>query len=196
MGLQPGSDEALLAINYSGTTAAQRPGCGAIYYDGAGGYSSLAVARAGSTYIDAIAGTDRWGDYTGVQTKYDAPGSVWLAGTYGKSTHRPGTWVAEFHHPSIVSAFPSLLDPGFAAGTYPNPTTDRMVLTFSLEADAFLDISVWDMAGRQVKVLQRDMVRAGRNELHFSIAPLAKGVYVVRVLDGENSLAELKVIKE
>ncbi len=195
MGMNSGDDDALLAINFAGTTVAQSVGCGGIYFDGLGGYSPLVIAKRGVSYINAINGDERWGDYTGVQRKYDANGVVWMAATYGKSNHQPGTWVAEFNHPSIVGIGPAPLADGFDATVYPNPTPDMLYVEFSLEADAFLDISIWDAQGRKVKTLVRDLVRAGTNRLSCSTAPLAAGVYHLRIMDGERVLGNERIVR-
>jgi hypothetical protein len=195
MGMNAADNEALLAINYVGTTAAYRPGCGAIYYDGLGGYSPLVVAKIGANYIDAISGTDRWGDYTGVQRRYNETGVVWMAGTWGKSNRQPGTWIAEFHHPTIVEVEPGPVPGNLDAFAYPNPTIDMMSVEFDLSADSFLDISIWDAEGRLVKTLVRDLVRAGRNRVNFSTSPLAAGIYYLRIADHEKVLTQEKIVR-
>jgi Secretion system C-terminal sorting domain len=193
MGMNAGEDAALLAINYCGPTIPLSPGCGGIYYDGLGGYSPLVVAKRGVTFINALVGEDRWGDYTGVQRKYDEAGVVWMAATFAKSNHDPGTWIAEFHHPSIVAINPPPFADGFEATVYPNPTADMVMIEFALEADAFLDISIWDAQGRKVKTLVRDRVRAGTNRMSCATAPLAAGVYFLRILDGDRVLATKRI---
>jgi Secretion system C-terminal sorting domain len=195
MGMSPADNDALLTINYVGTTVTTRPGCGAIYCDGQGNYSPLVVAKAGAGFIDALTGTDRWGDYSGTQRKYDENGVVWTAATFGKSNHFPGTWVAEFHHPSIVGTEPKPLENGFEVTAFPNPTADMIAVEFALEADAFLEIGVWDMQGRLVKTMLRDRVRAGKSRFSFSTAPLAAGSYLLRVMDGDQVLASKHLVK-
>jgi hypothetical protein len=195
MGMAGSDNDALLAINYCGTTAATRPGCGGIYYNGNGNYSPLAIARGGASYIDALTGLDRWGDYTGVQKKYDESGVVWMAGTFGKSNRLPGTWIAEFHHPSIVGLPTAPFDNGIEVTAYPNPTPDMLFVEFTLESDAFLDISIWDAQGRVVKTLVRDLVRAGKSRLSFSTGPLANGAYTLRIQEGDRLINAQPIVK-
>ncbi|MEY3442038.1 MAG: hypothetical protein RLZZ519_319, partial [Bacteroidota bacterium] len=195
MGMNPADNDALLAINYAGPTTIDKPGCGGIYYDGNGNYSPMVVAKAGLSYINAISGTDRWGDYTGVQRRYNENGVVWMAGTYGKANRDPGTCVAEFHHPTIVGAEAEPLPATFEATAFPNPTVDMMSVELVLQADAFLDISVYDNQGRLVKTLIRDLVRTGRNRFSFSTSPLAAGTYFLRISDGQQLLAEKKIVR-
>lgn len=194
MGMSPGDNDALLAINFTGTTAATRAGCGAIYFDGQGGYSPMVVAKTGDSYINAISGTDRWGDYTGIQRRYNENGVVWMAGTFGKSNRQPGTWISEYHHPGIVGAEPSTMV-AVEAVAYPNPSEGMVALEFSLETDAFLEICLWDGQGKLVRTLVRDLVRAGKNRFHFSTAPLAAGIYYLRVMEEGRVLTEKKIVR-
>lgn len=194
MGMQGGSDEALMAINYAGTTNVYHPGCGAIYYDGIGDYSPLVVCRSGASYINAITGIDRWGDYTGVQTRYNNPGEVWMAATFGKSDRTPGTWVAAYHHPSIVSNTETLPKEDFGMA-FPNPSQDMTYFEFELEEAKFLEIALYDGQGRLVKMLVRDLVRSGKNRIHFSLNPLASGTYFLKVSENGQSLHTSKIVK-
>ncbi len=195
MGTNSTDNDALIAINYCGPTTAERAGCGGIYYDGNGNYAPFVLAKAGLAYIEVITGLDRWGDYTGAQAKYDEPGVVWIGATFAKSNRQPGTWIAAFHHPSTVGVSPAPIADGFASVAYPNPTPDMLFVEFVLEADAFLDISIWDAQGRKVKTLVRDLVRAGKQRLSCSTAPLAKGVYQLQVMDGERVLSQHKIVR-
>ncbi len=195
MGMNPADNDALIAINYAGPTATTRPGCGGIYYDGNGGYSPLVVAQSGVSYINAINGTDRWGDYAGAQRRYNENGVVWMAGTFGKSNRDPGTCVAEFHHPLIVGSEPVPANVAFETKAYPNPTVDMMSVELTLEADAFLDISIWDVEGKRVKTLIRDLVRSGTNRFSLSTSPLAAGTYFLRITDGDRIVGEKKIVK-
>jgi hypothetical protein len=193
MGMSPTDNDALIAINYTGTTAAQRAGCGAIFSDGFGNYSPMVVAHVGMNYI-STGGVNRWGDYTGIQRRYNAQGEVWMAGTFGKSNRLPGTWIAEFHHPAIVAVEPveaSTFDPV----AFPNPTSDMMFLEFSLDTDRFLDISICNVDGQVVKTLRRDLVRAGKNRISYSTQPLSQGTYFLRITDGERLIATERIVK-
>lgn len=195
MGMTAGSDEALIAINYCGTTAATRPGCGGIYFDGINDYSPLVICKTGVGYINAISGIDRWGDYTGVQTRYNNPGEVWIGATFGKSNQQPGTWLAAFHHPSIVAEEGRDAIQEFDATSYPNPTQDILYVDFELDVDRFLDISLVDQQGAIVKTLVRDRVRSGTNRIHFSTKPLAAGIYFLRISENGSVLKTEKIIK-
>ncbi len=195
MGMNPADNDALLAINYAGPTVNDKAGCGAIYFDGNSGYSPMVVAKAGLSYINAISGIDRWGDYTGVQRRYNENGVVWMAGTFAKANRDPGTCVAEFHHPTIVGNTSTPLSAAFDAVAFPNPAMDMMTLELAMESDAFLDISIYDLEGKLVKTLIRDLVRSGKNRFSLSTSPLAAGTYFLRITDGDKVLSTEKIVR-
>lgn len=193
MGMTPSSNEALIGLNYVGTNVQNHPGCGAIYYDGIGDYSARVVARNGAGYINALSGTERWGDYMGIQRRYNQQGVVWIAGTWGQSNHDPATWIAEFHHPMIVGTVQP--QPEAAAVAAPNPVEDRVALEFSLAADDFVEISLYDIQGVQQKLFLRDRARAGLNRFTFSTEPLAAGTYFIRVTTQGGILFTERIVK-
>ena len=54
------------------------PGSAAIYMDNDKNYSEVKVIRAGENIVDRLpGGYERWGDYTGLQRRYDKPGAVY-----------------------------------------------------------------------------------------------------------------------
>jgi hypothetical protein len=179
MGLAPGSNEALIGLNFVGPNVQNHPGCGAIYYDGQGDYSDRVIAKSGTGYLNALSGSERWGDYMGIQTRYNQTGVVWMAGTWSTNTNDPATWIAEFHHPSIVGVASPQADPGVSA--FPNPASDMVALEFSLETDEFVEIALYDLQGQRVRIFLRDRAQAGLNRFSFSVAPLAQGHYFIRV---------------
>lgn len=190
-GMAPGSDEAMIVVNYTGTST--KTSYGMIYYDPLVGYSDVADAKVGQSYINVISGVDRWGDYTGIQTKYNEPGVVWSAATWGKFNREGGTWIAEFSHPTIVNR--DVAQPVADVKTFPNPTPDRVVVTFNLDADVFGEISLVDLQGKTVKLFVKDRLRSGLNEFHFVTDPLPAGTYFLVVKADGVTLATNKVIK-
>lgn len=190
-GLAPGSEEAMLVVNYTGTSTATTYGM--IYYDPLVGYSDLIRARTGQSYINVISGVDRWGDYSGIQTKYDQLGVVWSAATWGRFNRQGGTWIAEYSHPTLVrNQEPK---PVSEVKTFPNPTQDRVVVTFTVDSDVFGEIYLTDQNGRVVKTFIQDRLRSGLNEFHFATDPLANGVYHLTVKADGVVLATKKIVK-
>ena len=86
--------EVLIGFNYTSPT--EFPGVCALYIGNDGSYSQLVDLKAGDNYTDRHAqDVERWGDYFGMQRKFNEPQTAWLAGYYGTSKNLNATWVAE-----------------------------------------------------------------------------------------------------
>ncbi len=90
-------DEVLIGFNC--TSPEQFPGYGFIYKENHGGFLPFHKVVSGQTFTDRQGGSaERWGDYFGIQRKYNEPGKVWMSGYY---THDQGTrginatWISE-----------------------------------------------------------------------------------------------------
>jgi hypothetical protein len=118
-----------------------------------------------------------------------------MAATYGKSDRTPGTWVAAYHHPSIVSSEAPIQEEHFGYA-FPNPSQDMTFFEFELQEAKFLDISLYDMNGKLVKTLVRDLVKSGKNRINFSLSPLSTGTYFLRVSENGQPLHVNKIVKQ
>lgn len=81
-------------------------------------------------------------------------------------------------------------EPGTSATTtaleapHPNPVSARVVLAFTLTADAEVDLAVHDALGRRVATVARGRFAAGRHEAPWEPGALAAGAYFVVLRDG------------
>ncbi len=66
----------------------------------------------------------------------------------------------------------------------PNPASGLARIPFSLDAPAEARLAVYDALGREVAVLVEASLRAGDHDATLDTAPLAAGVYVVRLSAG------------
>ncbi|MBU1718200.1 MAG: hypothetical protein KKA07_03915, partial [Bacteroidetes bacterium] len=68
-----GDNRSVITFNHSGT--AEYPGFSAMYYNGSGVFSKYTMIARGNTYINVLSGAyERWGDYSGIQRKYNETG--------------------------------------------------------------------------------------------------------------------------
>lgn len=67
---------------------------------------------------------------------------------------------------------------------YPNPFREATTLRFALPEQAKVDLAVYDLLGRRVAQLVRDLRPAGYYEVRLDAAGLASGTYVVRLSAG------------
>ncbi|NTW33320.1 MAG: hypothetical protein HGB12_11980, partial [Bacteroidetes bacterium] len=127
-GKSSSDNSAIISMNYSSSRV--YPGFSCFYYSRNSDYSRKVNLKQGDCYINALSGADRWGDYSGSQPKYNEPGKVWVAGTFGKLipagklyNKRSGTWISELQKTEKdIVVIPKYFD----INARPNPFTDVM----------------------------------------------------------------------
>ncbi len=178
------SNDLMIAVNYSGAQNGEQPGCGAIFFDAQSKtYSNLVVSKTGENVINMLNGTDRWGDYTGIQRRYGQEGKVWIAATYGRVNRQPGTWIAEYNHPGINVSENEI--PSIQSKLYPNPVYHTVHLDFTLHKDTWTQVSLYTLDGKLVKNIMYDRFRAGVSRLTIETSDLPNGIYLLK-LEGDN----------
>lgn len=79
---------------------------------------------------------------------------------------------------------------------YPNPFNPVTKIAFILAKNTFVKIKVYDMLGREVKVLVNGMMNAGTHAVEFNASNLASGIYVYKMEAGEfKSVKKMMLIK-
>jgi hypothetical protein len=74
---------------------------------------------------------------------------------------------------------------------YPNPFNPQTTLRFGLPESAPVRLVVYDMMGRQVRVLVDGARGAGTHEVVFEASPLPSGTYLVRLTTPVGSLVQM-----
>lgn len=169
------------------------PGTSVMASDGNGNYSTRTQVKAGLGYIDVLNGDERWGDYSGIQRKYDVGGTCWVNGMFGGSNHTHATWVAEI---GVGADVPVVEIPvaATAVSVYPNPSADLVKVQFESEKVQQVRFVLYDMNGRMVKLLLEDQLPKGEVSFGFSTAPLAQGMYMLRAEGSDGSVLFTKQI--
>jgi hypothetical protein len=182
---------AIIAINY--TSENIFPGCGAIKTDGEGNYSDLLTIRKGDNYIQVLATQpQRWGDYSGAQRKYNEPGIVWVALTYGAQSKKQNTWIAEIATQPFTSV-PDVKKQTRIHQLYPVPASNQVTCTFSLANDDYIIVDIYDINGRNVLQLYRERAYTGTNTFTCNTSALNDGIYFLTIRNREgNILANIK----
>ncbi len=60
---------------------------------------------------------------------------------------------------------------------FPNPFNPTTTISFSLGNKSLVELTVYDIAGREVEVLRRQFYNAGRHEIGYNGSQLSNGVY-------------------
>lgn len=194
-------DKALIMANHTSDTV--YPGYSTMLYDN-GEYSDVAIAKRGDTWINAYSESDeRWGDYTGLQRKYNEPGKVWASGYFGRMkkstlndprTSVNGTWISELT--GNVSAGIKESEKPSNTKIYPNPANDIILIDFETKSTEFLTYKLYDAQGKEVKLLMRALTKAGENQFTLSLAPLENGVYFLEISNENQKILTKKIIKQ
>jgi hypothetical protein len=141
--------------------------------------------------------TDYWSGFTNV-----GPGasgdSLWFSDRvglvrrksysgYGNNTKSFGSLSVELDgNPTLSIGKPAVLP---VAGTlhqnYPNPFNPTTTIKFELPKASQVNLSVYDLLGRQVSVLVNEKKDAGVHEVKFDASGLSSGVYFYRIQVGD-----------
>lgn len=178
--------EAIICVNYSSTE--EFPGCGVLTYKD-NSISKFKRVKTGGSSIRQLGGNERWGDYIGTQPKFNEPGKVWMAGTFGRkaglSGDAYGTWIQEV----VKYGLNSVDDPktDVPVSVYPNPVVqyDWVKVQLTLPEATTLNYSVYDLQGKEVVQLLNEKTKAGTNEFVFDASPLLPGVYLLNITNNK-----------
>ncbi|MCW9096319.1 MAG: T9SS type A sorting domain-containing protein [Ignavibacteriaceae bacterium] len=67
---------------------------------------------------------------------------------------------------------------------YPNPFNPSTVISFAIPSQEFVTVKVYDILGRQVKVLMNETKPAGYYEINFNASELPSGTYIYEIRAG------------
>lgn len=188
-----GADKSLL-ITFSHVSQQRQPGTSAVYIDRYGAIHSYIRIREGDGSINLLTDSmERWGDYTGIQRKYNEQGVVWVSGSYGNTISQHPTAIAK------IKANDTQLSAGGLTlselNVFPNPATQLIYLTMQVENPGLYVFSVTDISGRELKKLQELKLPNGSYKVSFDVSQLSAGSYILKaVTNNEQSLSQKFVV--
>jgi hypothetical protein len=165
----------------------------AVAVDDAMNFSAPIVIKTGDTMlsISNSPGPERWGDYSGIQRKYnDTVPTAWLAA--GFSGNNPGrkagfnTWVAQLiSKDTFVNTIPIGIQQNylqhFNSTVYPNPVIDRFEVAFQNPLLQTIKVTLSNMNGQTNYVLHNGILSKGKTLLSFNKNALAPGIYLIDI---------------
>lgn len=77
---------------------------------------------------------------------------------------------------------------------YPNPFNAHTTISFSLEKESYVKISIYDITGRLVDILVERHFRAGENSVIWNADDLSSGVYFYSIKTEQNTLTQKAVL--
>ena len=192
-GLIANEDKAIIGFNHSSKTVFA--GISAVYFDGSE-YSEKKMIKEGSSiarYNVNFYNFIRWGEYFGIQRKYNEPCKVWMSGYYGKSNTN-FTWVSEVILPG--DCFDTVVQTPYTENTiFPNPTINESEIHFTLEESEEITIDIVNTNGNLVKTLYKDKGKKGENRLVFNTSQLNSGMYYVRIYSDNKNILSKKIVR-
>lgn len=190
-GTAPGDERSVFSLLY--TSPVVNMGVGAAAWDGTS-FSPVTFVRGGVSPCNMLIGDERWGDYTGCQTRYSQPGYVWITGSYTTGGNISQSWLAEL---TVTTAASSQESPVLKESiVYPNPVNEQSRIRFTVKEPGRITVRLYDNTGRLVDELFHGALVAGENEFTFNTASLKSGMYQVVISDAhQQELAREKIIR-
>jgi hypothetical protein len=74
---------------------------------------------------------------------------------------------------------------------FPNPTNDQIKLKYSLKNKSNVRITITDLSGKEIEVLQEALNQPGNYEFSYNVGDLKKGAYICRIIAGDVSESKL-----
>lgn len=77
--------------------------------------------------------------------------------------------------------------------SYPNPFNPSTTLTWTMDHEAYVTLSVFDLLGHELATPVHDVLRAGTHRVVFDASEHASGVYIAQVRTGAMAVSRLIV---
>ncbi len=160
------------------------------YFDNNMNQLASTQVRAGDSYVDyAGFNSQRWGDYTTTQRRYNTSlPEVWLSGSFGNTSHYWQTNISQVTgYPGSVGITEVNLDEK-QLSEYPNPVTSQLYVKGNFSSYYGFP-ELYSVDGKLMKI---DVTRKGNEMFQIDVASLASGQYILKFKD----LPSVKFIKE
>jgi len=192
-GNDPKDPSMVMTFVHSSETAF--PGTSLIYCNRFREYSPVLRIKEGRNIINYSfipPGQQRWGDYEGIQKKYNEKNTYYAVGSYGNLAMN--AWIARF----------TLADPYLNASAalqelrvYPNPADDHVQIELKLDAPASYRVEMVNMLGQKVGRNENLDLEPGTHLVAIRTFMFATGMYQVRILDktGKLVMAEKVIVR-
>ena len=191
-GLIAEENKSIIGFNHTGVTT--NAGFSATYFDG-NNFSETKMVKEGESNVRNFRDyLMRWGDYFGIQRKYNEDCKVWMSGYFGQGQENK-TWVSEVILPG--DCYDTIVPEQFVENTlFPNPSVFESQFHFTLEESQQITVDLTDANGKVVRVLYEDQAKQGENRITISTQNLAIGIYFVRVYSDSKSILVKKLVRQ
>ena len=173
------------------------PGNSLVYVDRNLNPSTPAIMKLGESNILLIGDSvERWGDYSGIQRKYNDLGKVFYNGSFGLNNDNR-TWVgiskntdAKLGNEDLIRLRNQQLN---EVSIYPIPAKEYVNIDFTNEEKKVLNFVLIDMQGKETLLLT-ERAKAGLNRFVFNALNLNNGYYQLVIKDSETIVHSKKIM--
>ena len=190
-GVIPNESKSVIGFNHTGVSTSA--GISSVYFDG-DNYSAVKVMKTGSSEVKTNRDyLMRWGDYFGIQRRYNESCNVWMSGYYGENL-KNYVWVAEAILPG--DCYDTVTETPYTENTlFPNPSINQSEIHFNLNESKNIKIDLIASDGKLIRVLYEDAAKKGENRLVISTENLSSGLYYIRIYSGKENILTKKLIR-
>ena len=159
------------------------------------------LVKNGENYFDDydnVKKSVRWGDYSGISRNFAATEpTAWMAGEYGRIDKKRGTWISEIS--GIITKVNNPVDNNSSPNIpyyslYPNPGYNLVNFSFILNERSKIEIRIFDILGRMIKLLYKDIAQKGENRLMFNLFALNSGTYFMQITSNGKTIKTEKLV--
>lgn len=188
--------ECVIGFNY--TSPIDTNGMACVYHDNNYQYSDIIDLHRGTAPINILSGSvERWGDYFGIQRKFNEPCSIWMAGMYGVP-NKNGCWISNVRTSTACEqdfASAGSQESSDNLNLYPNPTHDWTSLIINWETTEQVTISIMNLNGQLIDIIYSDKLKSGKNQVSFFTDHLENGVYLISVQSSHNTVTQKFIVE-
>lgn len=175
-GSNPKDESSIITFVYSSPW--HYPGTGMIYRNRYGEYSKIKKVKLGESliyYSYIPKGEQRWGDYEGIQAKFNEPGVFYLVGSYGINNNM-SAWVTRVKiNDSIYN------DPVAEVKVFPVPAKNDLFVELQIINEGNYSIQLYNTLGQKIKDKPSVNLQGGTHLLRIDPNQLAPGTYIIHV---------------
>lgn len=162
------------------------PGTSLIYANRYREYSPVVRMKEGRNIINYSfipPGEQRWGDYEGIQKKYNEPNAYYAVGSYGNLAMN--AYVARF---TLSDGLIRQSQPLQTLRVFPNPADDHARLELKLDQESTCKVEMVNMLGQRQGEVETYKLSPGTHLLSVRTYRFAAGTYVLRVYNEAGTL--------
>lgn len=172
------ADDPSAVITFVYSSPWHYPGTAAIYRNRLGEYSSIVKMVKGKSLINYSyipKGEQRWGDYEGIQAKYNEPGVFYAVGSYGINSNM-NAWI------SRIKLTDNLLTAPIAdIRVFPVPSQNDVFIELKVETAGVYQASLTNILGQSLKTNKQITLGTGIHKLRIDGIGLAAGTYIIQI---------------